>query len=273
MDGPLAQTTGEMANLDFLIPQPKIAINDCGSLEINNHEALSLHAAAIIIDEIRQRPNLLLCTAAGSTPTRTYDLLVEKKQVEPHLFDQLRVLMLDEWGGLEMDNPATCKVYLEEHLIHSLGVSSERFIAFQSGTDDPHGECERLRTLLGKHTPIDLCILGLGTNGHLGLNEPAEALEAFVHITSLSETSLRHPMLEPVKGRVTYGLTLGMADILRSRKVLLLVSGKQKGKALRRLLTPDISPTFPASFLWLHPDVTVLHDRESVLDSHRETES
>ena len=240
--------------------KPTASLRAC---EFLDHEALSRHAAALVVEEIRRRPDLLLCTAAGSTPTHTYEILAAKRTTEPHLFDELRVLKLDEWGGLEPSHPATCESYLQEHLIGPLNLSTERYIAFRSDADDPEAECQRIDTVLEKHLPIDYCILGLGANGHLGLNEPAESLKPFAHVANLAESSLRHPTIESVRDRVTYGLTLGMAEIMQSRKVLLLVSGAHKRQQLRRFLQPEISSQFPASFLWMHPDVTLLYDRDS----------
>lgn len=231
--------------------------------ETGSYESLSQQAANFIAEEVRRQPGLLLCAAAGSTPTRTYHLLAERRLAEPHLFDELRVIKLDEWGGLEMNHEATCEAYLEEHLIRPLGIPPERYLAFHSNPEDPVAECERLRSMLAAHNAIGVCVLGLGVNGHLGLNEPAESLQPFAHLANLASSSLQHPMLSPVNGQVTYGLTLGMADILRSAKILLLISGSHKRHQLMRLLTPEISPRFPASFLWLHPDVTILCDRDS----------
>lgn len=246
------------------------------SCEFVDHEAMSRHAADLVIEGIRRQPGLLLCTAAGSTPTRTYEMLAAKAKTEPRLFDDLRVLKLDEWGGLEPSHPATCESYLRDYLIGPLNVPSERFIAFRSNAIVPQAECERIQSVLEPQLPIDYCVLGLGANGHLGLNEPAESLKPFAHVADLAESSLRHPMLVSADGRVHYGLTLGMAEIMQSRKILLLVSGAQKRQQLQRLLKPEISPRFPASFLWLHPDATLLYDRSAsgssveIASSHRE---
>ncbi|MGH9452799.1 MAG: galactosamine-6-phosphate isomerase [Terriglobia bacterium] len=231
--------------------------------EIDSHESLSQHAAEFIAEEIRLQPDLLLCAASGSTPTRTYQLLAARRKTAPHLFDRLHVVKLDEWGGLAMDHPSTCETYLQEHVIRPLGIPSDRYIAFRSDPENPQAECDRIGRLLSKRLPIDVCILGLGVNGHLGLNEPDQFLQPFAHVADLAASSLKHPMLEPANGQVTYGLTLGIADILRSRKVLLLVSGPHKRQQLERLRSPQISSQFPASFLWLHPDVTLLYDRDS----------
>jgi galactosamine-6-phosphate isomerase len=232
-----------------------------------DYEAMSQLAAELIVEEIRRQPDLLLCAAAGATPTRCYELLVEKHRAEPRWFDRLRVLKLDEWGGLPMDDPATCEAYLRHYLIEPLGISDDRYLTFQSNPPDPQLECQRIRALLAEHSPIDLCLLGLGVNGHLGLNEPADSLSAFTHIVELAESSKQHSMLGKAARPPEYGMTLGMAEILAARKIVLLVSGANKREPLGRLRSPQISTAFPASLLWLHSDVTCFYDREAVSES------
>jgi len=232
-----------------------------------DHEAMSREAAELIIEEIRRQPDLLLCAAAGSTPTRCYEWLGAKRQAEPRLFERLRVLKLDEWNGLAMDDPATCEAYIRRQLIGPLGITDDRYLTFQSDPLDAQAECQRVRALLAAQTSIDLCVLGIGVNGHLGLNEPAAALEPFAHVARLAESSRQHSMLGAAARAPEYGITLGMAEILAGRKIVLLVSGASKRKPLERLRVPQVSTAFPASFLWLHDDVTCFYDREAAADS------
>src|SRR5687768_10835605 len=158
-------------------------------------EALSRRAAALIVAEIRRNPRLLMGAATGSTPTRTYDLLAEAAGREPALFREFRLIKLDEWVGLAMDDPATCEVYLRHHLVDPIGITPVRYLGWDSRPADPPAECERVASWLREHGPIDLCVLGLGANGHLAFNEPGESLTPGPHVATLSETSLRHPML------------------------------------------------------------------------------
>lgn len=227
---------------------------------------MSRLAAEMIVEELRHKPDLLLCAAAGSTPTRCYALLAEARRREPQAFAQLRILKLDEWGGLPADDPATCEAYLRRHLIEPLEIGEGRYITFDSNAPDPRQECERVRNLLAEQAPIDLCLLGLGVNGHLGLNEPAAALQPFLHVTRLADSSRQHSMLDVAARRPEYGMTLGMAEILAARKVVLLVSGASKREPLARLRAPHVSTTFPASLLWLHRDVTCFYDRDAAQD-------
>ncbi len=231
-----------------------------------DYEAMSRSASELIVEEIRRRPDLLLCAATGSTPTRCYELLAEKRRSEPRLFDRLRVLKLDEWGGLPVNDPATCEAYLRHYVVEPLGINDARYLTFQSDAPDPQVECLRVRHLLAEQPPIGLCLLGLGLNGHIGLNEPADSLQAFTHIAELSESSARHVMLDKATRPPEYGITLGMREILTSEKIILLVSGASKSEQLKRLRSQHISTAFPASLLWLHGDVTCLYDREAAAD-------
>jgi galactosamine-6-phosphate isomerase len=232
-----------------------------------DHEAMSQLAVAQIVAQLRTKPDSLLVLATGSTPHRAYQFLADQGRAEQGLCDQMRILKLDEWGGLTMDDPATCEAALRATLIHPLRVDAERYCAWQSDPPDVDAECCRIARWLREHGPADLCVLGLGINGHLGFNEPNDHLRPHTHRAQLSKESMGHSMLRQARAQPAFGLTLGISDILASSKILLLVSGKSKHAQLCRLSQPEISPSFPASFLWLHPRVTVCCD-EAALQSN-----
>ena len=223
-------------------------------------ETMSRTVAARLADELRSKRNSLICLATGSSPQRAYELLVAHARAEPDLYDQARWLKLHEWGGLAIDDPASCEHFLRRHLLTPLAVSPERYFGWESQPADPAAECGRVAAWLAQHGPIDVQVLGLGKNGHLGFNEPTSQLQSGPHVANLSPSSLSHSMLLQSKGRVAYGLTLGMDDILRARQILLLVSGPQKAPQLRQLVTGRISPLFPASLLRCHRAVSVYCD-------------
>jgi galactosamine-6-phosphate isomerase len=217
-------------------------------------------AAAIIDHELRARPELLVCAAAGGSPAATYQALGELAQAAPQRFGRLRVIQVDEWHGLECDHPATCAADLRRRLVGPMKISEERFVAFHCDAADPERECRRVAAWLAREGPIDVAVLGVGTNGHLAMNEPAAALRPHAHVAELSATSQQHPLLADCPSKPTHGLTLGMADLLHSRRILLLAFGTQKRPVLQRLAKGCLTPQFPVSFLWLHPAVTLLCD-------------
>ena len=230
----------------------------------DSYEALSQQARDIILKQLALKNDSLICAATGSSPTRTYELLAEAFAKQPQLFSQIKVIKLDEWGNIPMEHPKTCESYLQQHVIPKLKIDDSRYISFLSNPDDPKAECNRIRYELEKQGPIDLCILGLGMNGHIALNEPAEFLQAHCHVAELSPKTLQHPMAIGMEMKPTYGLTLGMADIMHAKHIVLIIHGEQKKAITKALLSGNISTSLPASLLWLHPNVTCLIEKEAM---------
>ncbi len=238
----------------------------CRFVVCEDLEAMSRTAADMMADEIRAKRDLSISLATGGSPTRSYQLLAARQAEEPELFSEVRFVKLDEWGGLQPDDPATCEHYLRKHLVDPLGIPEERFIAFHCDPHDDQVECDRIRLELERLAPIDLCVLGLGINGHLGFNEPADSLRRNPHVAKLSEAAMSHVMLDDSDepDAVRCGLTLGMGNIMHARKVMLLVTGAHKRPAMRQLLARRITTQFPASLLWMHPEVWCICDADCV---------
>jgi galactosamine-6-phosphate isomerase len=232
-----------------------------------NHEAMSVAAAGCIAREVLRCPRLLVCLATGSTPARTYELLGCRARQSPALFNHVRVLKLDEWAGLPMSDRGSSEAYLQQRVIRPWGVSQSSLVGFVSDAKQSKLECQRIQKWLARNGPIDLCVLGLGSNGHLGFNEPASTLCPVAHRALLAQQTRAHPMLSHTTVKPRYGLTLGMAEILQATQILLLVSGAHKRRALKRLLREEISTQFPASLLCLHPRTTLLCDREAAMQA------
>ena len=230
-----------------------------------DYESLSRQAAEIVTHRIREKPNALLCAATGNTPIRTYQIIGEAYREDPNIFKELRILKLDEWGGLDIDHPATCEVFIKEYLLKPLEIGNDRYLGCLSNPENPEEECSRMNSVMDKEGPIDLCLLGLGHNGHLGLIEPSEQIIPHWHVANLSSSSLDHSMLQKYNAQPSFGITLGMGDLLRSKHILLLVSGFHKKGVLKKLLNKKVSTSFPASFLWLHSNVTILCDQEAAV--------
>lgn len=229
-----------------------------------SYEELSQKASVIIVDEIKKKKDLLLCAATGNSPTGTYSLLEKEYRRQPSLFDELHVIKLDEWGGMPGNAPGTCESYLQAHVIQPLDISESRYISFDSNPMDPQQECMLMQDKLSSEGPIDLCILGIGLNGHLAFNEPADYLQPHAHISQLSQSSLQHSMASGMAIGPSFGLTLGMADILQSKMIVMLISGSQKRDIVKKFLSEKITTLVPASFLWLHPRVICLISQDVI---------
>ncbi|WP_273566805.1 galactosamine-6-phosphate isomerase [Maribacter halichondriae] len=230
----------------------------------SDYEAMSQKAAEFLTSELHERSDRLICTATGNSPLGLYEHLVSFKEALPDYSKSLRFIKLDEWGGIPMTDPNSCEVFVRDKILMPLEIPKERYLGFTSDCEEPEVECRRIQSELEQKGPIDICILGLGKNGHIGFNEPADFLLPHCHVAQLSEPSKKHQMVDRLSTKPDYGLTLGMADILSSKKIILLITGKGKKEVVNRLMTQEVSSQLPASFLWLHPHVHCYVDNSSM---------
>ena len=230
----------------------------------DNYTVLSTKAADLIGTALIKKPDLLLCTASGSSPAMTYNIFEKKYTENPEPCKRLRILKLDEWGGISMANPQSCEIFLQKNLIRPLNISPERYISFNSNPEQPEQECARISSFLLSNGPVDVCVLGLGLNGHIAFNEPGNFLMPDCHVAKLSEKSMSHPMAKEMGELPTYGLTIGMGDILQSKKIILIIAGTGKKEIVKEFLSGKITTQLPASFLWTHPNVVCLVDKTSL---------
>jgi galactosamine-6-phosphate isomerase len=207
---------------------------------------------------------LLFCAASGHSPAGLYQLMAKKHQNSNGFFDWMTVIKLDEWVGLDSESIFTSEYDIQEKLLNRLGIEDDRFIAFEVETRDPISECNRIQRELDISDGIDICILGLGINGHIALNEPADFLQPNCHVAKLHPVTLGSGMIENVDVPLTEGMTLGIGNIMASKMVILFITGKGKKPALDLLLEAKIRTDLPASILWLHPNAHVIVDRKSI---------
>jgi galactosamine-6-phosphate isomerase len=228
---------------------------------LDTYDDLSLRAAEILMEQLDANPRMLLGAATGSTPNGFYGRLAASARENAAPFSGLRIFKLDEWYGLSMDDPASCEYYLQQRLVQPLRITEDRYFSFDSEAKDPEAECRTIKDNLDREGPLDLCILGLGMNGHIAFNEPASALSPHPHLATLARSSQFNPMVADRAAKPTHGLTVGMVDIFRSKTILLLISGAPKKDIVQNLFSQRISTAFPASLLWLHPNTICLLDR------------
>jgi galactosamine-6-phosphate isomerase len=221
---------------------------------------MSRRAAGLVVAAVEAKSDALLCLTTGHSPAGLYQELAGAAVRKPDLFADLQVVKLDEWLGVPASDPNSCEHFLNEHVLGPLGVEANRYISFDAAATEPAAECARVSESIARRGPIDLCILGLGKNGHLGLNEPGPGLQPHCHVATLAEMTRQHPMFDDRPERPRHGLTLGIGDLLKSRRILLLITGKGKAAATAKFLEGRVTTEWPVSFLWLHPHVDVLLD-------------
>ncbi len=225
----------------------------------DSYEKMSQAGAEIILDTIRNKPDASICLATGSSPKRMYEIICNTINEEKIDISQVTFVKLDEWYGVNPDDPCTCTTFIKQNVIKHLYMPFKELVEISSDTKNIEGDLAAFDSYLEKH-PIDVMILGLGMNGHLGLNEPSDCLSLSSHYTELTEKTKTHDM---VKGKnLKGGLTIGMQGIFSSKKVLMLVSGKRKEEAFKALMSKKISTAVPASLLWLHKNcITIIDDK------------
>ncbi|MDA0315673.1 MAG: 6-phosphogluconolactonase [Bacteroidetes bacterium] len=230
----------------------------------SDFESISTLGFELIKEEIKKKPNLLFCVASGGSPSGAYAKLIAYKQQHTEFGAQLRVIKLDEWGGLEPGSPFTSELDVQQKFVQPMGITADCYWTIDPTTTDPEGACLRMERVLEQEGPLDICILGIGVNGHIALNEPREEHQLPYHVCELAESTLANGMLKTLKQPPSFGMTIGLRGIMQSKLILLFIAGSGKKEAFERLKEPKVSGQFPASFLWLHPNVQVLIDQRAI---------
>jgi len=226
--------------------------------------ALASALATRVCAAIADRPALVLGLPTGHTPLPFYAALRAETARAPIDWSAVRTFNLDEFVGLAADDPGSYRAYMQRELFDAVDIASDHIGFLDGRAPDLDAECERYERAIAAAGGIDLMILGIGANGHIGFNEPASQLDARAHRVRLLEpTRLANQAwfgdrLERVP---VEALSMGMATILQSRRIVLIATGAVKAPAVARMLSGTITTELPASFLQLHPDVTVMLDR------------
>jgi glucosamine-6-phosphate deaminase len=229
-----------------------------------NERVLARTLAVQIAAAIGQRPALVLGLATGRTPIRLYHELGALHAHGQVDFSRVTTFNLDEFVGVPADHPGSYRVFMHEHLFSRVNLPPEQIHFLDGMAADPDAECDRYETAIAAAGGIDLQILGIGTNGHIGFNEPARVLQPRTHrVTLTSSTRRSNASLfggDPEKVP-TEALSMGMASILHARRIVMIATGKSKAKCVERMVRGPIATKMPASFLQLHRDIELVVDR------------
>jgi len=214
-----------------------------------SQEALAERCAAQMLEAIQAKPDSLCCFAAGFTQNRTYELFAQEVKKRRVTVDRLRLIALDEWVSLNGGDEGSCRRYINERIVNPLGLKEDQLLLFFDGKADISSQCEQANGLLDQHGPIDLLVLGVGMNGHLGFNEPHTDPNLRTHAPMLTESSVTIGQKYFAKAQPLFqGLTLGLRDLFQARQIMVQVMGAHKGSVVQAMLAaPDLA--CPASLL------------------------
>ena len=238
-----------------------MTLNNLAVEVVEDEKAAANRAADVLEATIRARPNAVLLLPTGRTPLPLYAELVQRYRQGRVDFAGVRVFNLDEWAGVPSGAPGSYAEFMAEHLFSRVNVRPENCTIPNGMAADLDAECERYEGLIRAAGGIDLAVLGIGGNGHIGFNEPGTPFESRTHVARVTPETRDANRWGFADGRVPeLAMTVGIATILDSREILLMATGEGKRQILAQALDGPIDPAVPASVLRLHPRVRIIAD-------------
>lgn len=230
--------------------------------KVKDYAELSSKAASIIASQIIMKPACVLGLATGSSPVGTYKKLIEWHEKGLVDFSQVTSVNLDEYKGLSADNDQSYRYFMNTNLFNHVNITKEKTYVPNGLEPDSQKACDQYNEIIASVGGIDLQLLGLGHNGHIGFNEPDSYFPSVTHCVDLTESTIeankRFFASEADVPRQAY--TMGIQNIMSARKIVVVVSGADKAEILKKVVTGPITPQVPASILQLHGDVTIIAD-------------
>lgn len=231
----------------------------------DDFDQISKHAAELIASQVVLKPDSKLGFATGSTPELTYKYLIDIYRTGRISFKEVTSFNLDEYVGLGEDHKNSYAYYMKNHLFNHIDILDENINIPRGLSENLEGQCRSYEDKIDLVEGIDLQILGIGRNCHIGFNEPDVKFEATTHVVKLDEDTIKansrfFTSLEEVP---RYAISMGIKSIMKSKRIVLIAFGKDKAKAIKDMVEGKITPQNPASILQLHQNLTVLLDKEA----------
>ena len=238
-------------------------------LTFENYEQMSKAAADLVAAALSEKPDLVLGLPTGSTPVGMYQQLVLRMQSKDISFARVTTFNLDEYVGLAGSDPQSYRYFMQENLFKHIDLPEARAFIPDGAAADPEAEALRYDNLLQQKGPLDLLILGIGHNGHIGFNEPGSPWDGKCRVVPLDAETIaaNARFFEGDLARVPHSaITMGLATIMSARKIMLLASGSAKAAIIKAATQGTPSPQIPASILQKHPSVDIFLDAEAAAE-------
>ena len=231
-----------------------------------DYNDLSRKAANIISAQIIMKPNCVLGLATGSSPIGTYRQLVDWYKKGDLDFREVHTVNLDEYKGLGGDNKESYRFFMNSNLFDQVNIDKQNTNVPNGLATDAEAECDRYNKLIRQLGGIDLQLLGIGHNGHIGFNEPEEAFEKETHLVTLTESTIEANarLFDKQEEVPRYAFTMGIKSIMQSKKILIIASGEDKAQIMRDAFFGPVTPKIPASILQIHNDLTIVADEAAL---------
>ena len=235
-------------------------------IRAKDYKDMSRKAANIISAQVIMKPNCVLGLATGGTPVGTYKQLIDWYNKGDLDFSEVTTVNLDEYRGLPRENPQSYWYFMHDNLFNHVNIDPSR-INLPDGTNlDAAAECARYDEVIHNVGGIDLQLLGIGHDGHIGFNEPGAAFELGTHCVSLTQETIEanKRFFESIDDVPRQAYTMGIKTIMQARKVLLVASGKDKAAIVKKAFFGPVTPEVPASILQMHPDFILVGDEDAL---------
>lgn len=235
-------------------------------IRAKDYQDMSRKAANIISAQIIMKPDCVLGLATGSTPVGTYRQLIEWYEKGDLDFSRVSTVNLDEYRGLTHIDPQSYYYFMQENLFDHVNIDKAATHVPDGTNPDAADACAKHEQIIKSLGGIDLQLLGLGNNGHIGFNEPGAAFEKETHLVDLAESTIRANarFFTPIDEVPKQAYTMGIRTIMQAKKILVVVSGEGKADIVSRAFFGPVTPEVPASILQMHPDVTVVCDEAAL---------
>lgn len=227
---------------------------------------MSRIAADVMTAQVIQKPDCVLGLATGSSPIGAYKQLVKRCEEGRLDFSEVRTVNLDEYKGLAGDNVQSYRYFMNTNLFDHVNIDKTCTNVPNGLAKDTKAECRRYDELIQNLGGIDLQLLGIGRNGHIGFNEPEDAFEKGTHVVALTESTIEanSRLFADPQEVPRFALTMGIKPIMQAHRVLLIANGENKADAIHKALFGPVTPQVPASILQLHPDLVVVADKAAL---------
>lgn len=230
-----------------------------------NYAEMSRLAAEEIASEMKKKKDFVLGLATGSTPVGTYGNLIEMNKQGEIDFTDVKTFNLDEYCGLYPNHDQSFNYFMYMNLFNYINIKNENVHVPFGFATDYDAWCKGYEDAIAKAGGLDLQLLGMGSNGHIGFNEPAEEFAEITHTVELTESTIKDNsrFFEKIEDVPTSAVTMGIGTIMRAKKIVMVVNGANKAKAVKAMIDGPVTPSMPASALQNHPDVTIFVEKEA----------
>jgi glucosamine-6-phosphate deaminase len=230
----------------------------------NTYDEMSKAAVELVAKQLATKPDSILCFPSGDSPTGMLEYLVEAANDGRIDLSQCFFVGLDEWVGMDENDVGSCKYYLHTNFFSKLSINPERIVLFDAKSDDLEEECERINNFISEKGGLDIMMVGIGMNGHLGLNEPGTSFDLYAHRTALDPITVQVGQKYFQKEtKLTEGITLGLKHLVEAKIPVLIASGAKKSTIIAEGLQGSVTTEIPASILQTIPNAIILLDKEA----------